>query len=234
MSDGTAERYMVLGCKPWNRRVFDEVIRHYPGAWTYMDGREELTPEQVSQVAPRYLFFLHWSWIVPEEIVGPYECVGFHMTDLPYGRGGSPLQNLIVRGHRRTVLTALRMVRDLDAGPVYLKKELSLEGSAEEILIRASHLAGHMIRRIITEHPDPIPQSGEPVVFQRRRPEQSRIPRLENLQTLYDFIRMLDAEGYPRAFLEHEGFRFEFCRAALRDGRINADVAITPCQESQS
>lgn len=30
--------------------------------------------------------------------------------------GGAPLQNLIQRGHRDTMLTALRMVREMDAG----------------------------------------------------------------------------------------------------------------------
>lgn len=38
---------------------------------------------------------------------------------------------------------------------------------------------------------------------------------------------MLDAEGYPRAFLSHAGYRFEFSRSALYDGRIVADVQIT-------
>jgi methionyl-tRNA formyltransferase len=37
---------------------------------------------------------------------------------------------------------------------------------------------------------------------------------------------MLDAEGYPRAFLEYGGFRLEFSRSALYDGRIVADVKI--------
>jgi len=55
------------------------------------------------------------------------------MTYMPYGRGGSPLQNLIVRGYRHTKLTALRMVEEFDAGPVYLKEDLCLEGNAEEI-----------------------------------------------------------------------------------------------------
>ncbi len=44
---------------------------------------------------------------------------------------------------------------------------------------------------------------------------------------MHDFIRMLDAEGYPRAFLQHSGFRFEFSRSALYDGRVVADVTIT-------
>jgi len=153
------------------------------------------------------------------------------MTDVPFGRGGSPLQNLIVRGHRRTKLTALRMVEDFDAGPVYFKEELCLEGNAEEIYIRASYLSAEMIHRIILEHPKPQPQTGESVIFKRREPQESRIPELPSLQGLYDFIRMLDAEGYPRAFIKHSGFCYEFTRAAYYDGKIVADVTITPMDE---
>jgi methionyl-tRNA formyltransferase len=38
---------------------------------------------------------------------------------------------------------------------------------------------------------------------------------------------MLDAEGYPRAFLETARFRLEFARAARRHGKIVADCTIT-------
>ena len=55
------------------------------------------------------------------------------MTDLPYGRGGSPLQNLIMMGKRNTKLTAFKCVKKLDSGPIYLKKKLSLDGNLEEI-----------------------------------------------------------------------------------------------------
>ena len=223
--------YIVAGSKPWNRRVFDEVIAKLPGEWHFIGSPQELTLENVKKIDPRYIFFLHWSWKVPAEIVDNYECVCFHMTDVPYGRGGSPLQNLIIRGHRHTKLTALRMVKELDAGPVYLKEDLCLEGSAEEIYIRASYLAAQMIRRIIEEQPKPQPQTGEVTIFKRRNPDESRIPELPDLHALYDFIRMLDAEGYPRAFLEYAGFRFEFSRAVLYNGRIIADVKITPVEK---
>jgi methionyl-tRNA formyltransferase len=43
---------------------------------------------------------------------------------------------------------------------------------------------------------------------------------------------MLDAEGYPKAFIDVKGFRYEFRRASLKDGRIVADVVITPKEES--
>lgn len=226
--------YIVAGAKAWNRRVFDEVIADYPGTWHFVSQPDELAPDRVASLAPRYIFFVHWSWKVPPKIINNYECVCFHMTDVPYGRGGSPLQNLIVRGHRRTKLTALRMVEDFDAGPVYLKEDLCLEGNAEEIFSRASYLSAQMIRYIIKEQPVPQPQVGEPVIFKRRKPHESRIPELPDLQALHDFIRMLDAEGYPQAFLEHGGFRYEFWRAALYDGRIVADVVITPMEHKDS
>lgn len=224
--------YIVGGAKPWNRRVFDEVIVNYAGDWRFFGAPGDLTYDRVSSLSPRYIFFLHWSWKVPAKIVDNYECVCFHMTDVPYGRGGSPLQNLIVRGHRRTKLTALRMCHDFDSGPVYLKEDLCLQGSAEEIYIHASYLSAEMVGRIIQEQPQPSPQEGEPTVFERRQPDQSAIPSLPDLEGVYDFIRMLDAEGYPRAFLEHEGFRYEFSRVTFYNGRLVADVEITPAEQA--
>lgn len=226
--------YVVVGSKPWNIRVFNEVISNYPGSWLFVGSQEELTPESMEKVNPKYVFFLHWSWKVPLEIINNYECVCFHMTDVPYGRGGSPLQNLIVRGHRLTKLTALRMVEDFDAGPVYYKEDLCLEGNAEEIYIRASYLSAQMIHRIVTEQPLPEQQKGEAIIFKRRKPHESRISELPTIKAVYDFIRMLDAEGYPRAFLKHSGFCYEFSRASYYDGKIIADVTITQMEEENS
>ncbi|GAB4407511.1 MAG: hypothetical protein Fur0044_00470 [Anaerolineae bacterium] len=226
--------YIVAGTKPWNQRVFNEIIKYLPGKWVFVGEKEQLMLDMVEQIRPRYIFFLHWSWLIPDEIINNYECVCFHMTDVPYGRGGSPLQNLILHGHHQTKLTALRMIHEFDAGPVYLKEDLGLAGSAEEIFIRATYLSAQMIERIIREEIQPVPQSGEVVVFKRRTPAQSAITDISSLQNLNDFIRMLDAEGYPKAFLTHQGFRYEFSRAALYDGRIIADVTITRLEDKPS
>lgn len=223
--------YLVLGYKPWSRRIFDQELRQLPGRWHYIESPADLGLAVVEELSPRYIFFLHWSWKVPDELVDRYECVCFHMTDVPFGRGGSPLQNLIVRGHRETRMTALRMSREFDAGPVYMKEPLSLEGGAEEIYLRAARLSAKMIQRIIQREPKPMPQRGKPVNFKRRKPEESEVGKAASLGELHDFIRMLDAEGYPRAFLIQSGFRFEFSRPALYDGRIVADVKITRADE---
>jgi methionyl-tRNA formyltransferase len=188
--------------------------------------REALDASALARIGPSYVFFPHWSWKIPAEVYDRFECVIFHMTDVPYGRGGSPLQNLIVRGHESTMLSALRCVAEMDAGPVYLKRPLSLLGTAEEILMRAGDLIGEMIVEIATTGPAPVAQSGEVVAFRRRTPADGALDDVATLAQAYDLIRMLDADGYPRAFADVGPFRLEFDRASLRLGEILADVRI--------
>ena len=158
------------------------------------------------------------------------------MTDLPYGRGGSPLQNLIQRGHRSTMLSGLRCTAELDAGPVYGKEPLCLLGTAEEIFIRANGLMEVMIEGIVRNRPDPQPQQGEPELFSRRKPEQSNLGHCPagDLSACYDQIRMLDADGYPHAFLEVHGLRLEFRRVNRRSDGLHADVVIKSISSSSS
>ncbi len=226
--------YVVAGSKPWNRRIFDTSIRTLPGRWVFVEDRCDLSASRLAEIGPRFVFFLHWSWIVPSEITDTFECVCFHMTDLPFGRGGTPLQNLIIRGLTDTVVTAFRMTSELDAGPVYLKHPLSLEGSAEEIYLRATETAAEMIARIAATEPKPSAQTGEVTTFRRRTPAESEITaEIDDLTGLHDHIRMLDADGYPHAFIRIGKLRFSFRRSVKGDDSLRADVEITydPAEE---
>ena len=219
--------YIVAGCKPWSRITFDRDIKKLPGNWIFAASPSELDAA-IKTSNPRFIFFLHWSFIVPEKITDNYECVCFHMTDVPFGRGGSPLQNLISRGLRTTKLTALRMDKGIDSGPVYGKKDMSLEGStAEEIYLRSNKIAAAMIEDIIWGELIPRPQRGESITFKRRGPMDSKIGG-QSLNAIHDHIRMLDADGYPNAYIEHDGFRYEFSRSSMYGNHIKADVRITP------
>ena len=88
-----------------------------------------------------------------------------------------------------------------------------------------------MIVEIIREKPAPVEQMGEPVIFKRRKPAESEMSGIMSLSELYDHIRMLDAEGYPRAFFKVGNFRFEFHRASLKNGKVNTDVEITAVRD---
>lgn len=214
-------RIIIATIKSWNIERAEALQRQYKGVHDIViyTTKEEFTTDNVCDFHPDYIFLPHWSYIMPREMTDNWECVVFHMTDLPYGRGGSPLQNLIVRGHRETKISAIRMTEKLDGGPVYMKHELSLEGSAQEIFVRCSDIIfQEMIPRFLAEGKEkmtPVPQEGEPVIFKRRKPEESRITSDMKTDQIYDYIRMLDAEGYPRAFIEFGDYRLEFEQAAL-------------------
>ena len=106
-----------------------------------------------------------------------------------------------------------------------------LNGSAREIFERTNKIISEMIIKIIENNIIPRPQKGNPIYFKRRKPEQSNIKDLENVEKIYDYIRMLDAEGYPKAYLETKYFKFEFSSASLKsDKTINADVKISKKQ----
>ena len=221
---------LLLSSRPWNSALADRLSRRLDRPVESINAPYQLTPEAVAAIDPQWIFVPHWSHWIPESIWGPWATVIFHMTDLPYGQGGSPLQNLIQRGHTSTMLTALRCSAGLDAGDVYLKQPLSLHGSAEEIFLRADGLIEQMIERIVREEPTATPQQGEPVLFSRRSPAQSHLASCPegDIAAWYDQIRMLDAEGYPHAFLEAHGMRMEFRRVCQRSDGLHADVRIIP------
>lgn len=225
--DHTNDRYVVVGRFPWNKKAFEARVGGET-RWRYVSTAEEV--EQLADGEASMAFFLHWSNLVPKRILESCECVCFHMTDVPYGRGGSPLQNLIVRGHHATILTALRMSEEFDAGAVYAKWPMSLEGTAEAILVRASQTAMDMAVELAADRPEPVEQQGEVTVFRRRRAVESKVPSGLTIDGLHDFIRMLDAEDYPRAFLEVDGYRLEFSRSGRYDGHVEASVTITPVE----
>lgn len=193
----------------------------------YINQKEELTAELLNKLHPRYVFFPHWSYKIPPEIYNNFECIIFHETDLPFGRGGSPIQNLIERGIYQTKITALKCNETFDAGDIYLKKDLSLkEKSAKELFIDIGNIVSSMIDEIIEKKIIPIPQQGQITTFKRRTPEQSNISDLNSLDKIFDYIRMLDAPGYPNAFLKHNNILYTFNNVKKENGKLIATVEI--------
>ncbi len=217
----------VIACRtPWFWDAWQHLAGSPSGRW--FEVREPpLTLEFLERIKPRYVFFPHWSQIVAAEIVEQWECVCFHSAPVPYGRGGSPVQNMIVRGHDSTEVTALRMVQEVDAGPVYLREQVSLLGGGDEVFLRIANVICKLILAMVSDQPTPVPQHGDVLSFKRRTPGDSRLPSETSLEGLFDFIRMLDAEGYPPAFADVGPWRLELRRPALRRGSIQADVRIT-------
>jgi len=228
------KRVVIATIKAWNIANAQFFSNRNPDLdVTIIKNKKEFTFTRIKKMNPDCIFFPHWSWIIPKEIYENFKCVVFHMTDLPFGRGGSPLQNLISRGIYETKISAIKVMEKIDAGPIYLKRKVNLKGSATQILKNISKkIIFNMIPYIIKKDPVPLPQKGKIVTFKRRKPFESDISKLHDIQKIYDYIRMLDAEGYPRAFFKTNKLKIEFFNASFDGKNLLADVKIRENDET--
>lgn len=222
--------YVIATTKSWNIDNVKKLRKKYSHEEFYLiTDKNELVLDFLDNKKPEYIFFPHWSWIIPPEIYEKYKCVVFHMTDLPFGRGGSPLQNLIVRGIYETKVSAIAVENGVDTGPVYFKEPINIsQGNADCILTMISDIIFEkMIPRFILDNPKPSRQVGEEVVFKRRTEKDSKIPEGLTQRQIYDYIRMLDGEGYPLAYKDVGDLRIYFKNARLQEDQVVAETIIT-------
>ncbi|WP_291329274.1 formyltransferase family protein [Desulfovibrio sp. UCD-KL4C] len=226
------KKIIIAAVKSWNisnARIFQkENLKKYQT--TIYSQQEDLTYQNIKKINPDYIFIPHWSWIIPSEIYSNFKCIIFHTSDLPYGRGGSPIQNQIIRGIKESKVCAIQCNSEIDAGDVYCKENVYLgRGNADEILIEISDIIfKKMIPHIIENEPASTPQLGEATTFKRRNKLQSNIQMntIENLDLLYDFIRMLDGEDYPPAYIELNNLKIYFSNVTKRGNRLEGRFEI--------
>lgn len=220
------KKYIVATIKDWHIDTFNQKKDSDFKGWVLIQDPKYLTVEFLNDFNPTYIFFPHWSWIVSKEITDNFNCVCFHSSDVPYGRGGSPIQNLIIRGHTETKISALKMVQELDAGPVYCKNPLSLKGAGQEVFERSASIIGDMMKWIADNDPIPVKQEGEPTVFARRKNQDNQLPKEGDLNYLYNHIRMLDVKTYPSSYINYGDFTLDFSDANLNEEFVDARIRI--------
>ena len=226
------DNIVIATIKEWNIENYFKLKEKYGHEFNFhlISNSEALTEEFIQKINPNYIFFLHWSWIIPKNIYNNFNCVLFHMTDLPYGRGGSPLQNLIMNKVYKTKISAIKVSENIDSGDIYLKESLDIStGSAQNIFKRSSQITFEkMIPEFLSSKLSAKEQSGEIVTFKRRTPEQSSIKTVKDLSltSLYDFIRMLDGEGYPKAYIEIENIKIEFSQVDKTDTQLSGKFEV--------
>lgn len=153
------------------------------------------------------LFMLSWShkaWPVDYD-----EAYVIHESDLPKGRGWSPLAWQVLEGKNTIPFTAFRVDDGIDTGPVVLRKELALTGYelADEIHQKSAELKCKMMLEILLSPVSETPQSGEPSHYARRTPEDSRLDLDKTLREQFSLMRICDPR-FP-AFFEIDGHRYE-------------------------
>ena len=101
-------KYIFCAYREHSLNVYKKLKKRYSNL-ILINKKENLTIDRINKVKPKYIFFPDWSWIVPNEIISNVNCICIHESDLPKFRGGSPIQNQVVRGIKNTKSTAFLM-----------------------------------------------------------------------------------------------------------------------------
>lgn len=171
-----------------------------------------------------FIFFPHFSEIISSDIYDKHLCIGFHTGDLPSDRGGSPIQNKIMTGDYLTKVSAFRITKDIDGGPIFAQRDINLsDGTIVQILHNLSQICATMMYEIVKVGPVAVEQKGEIQVKVRRKPSDSLLPKeCLNTRVIYDHIRMLDGLDYPRAYINWGQCVIELTEAKLDNGKLTA------------
>ena len=208
-----------------SNKLYQQLQYHYN--FTFISKKEDLNT-YVKNNNPDKIFFFHWSYIIPDNIINNHTCINIHTSNLPDGKGGSPLQNQIIDGIINTKVNALKMTNVVDGGPLYNSIPITLQGNLFDIWGTIRDASYHMILDIIENNLEPRDQMEDDNFVKYKRRYNNEIPFKDSneLTDIYDFIRMLDCDGYPNAYMIIGNYKLEFSRASFDGSNIISDVKI--------
>jgi len=216
-------KFVIITKKKWNIKNFSKLDNNFAVLKNY-------NYNKIKKLNPKILFFIHWSKRVPYEIYSKFLCIQFHTSDLPKFKGGSPIQNQILRGIKKTKITAFKISKQLDNGDICLKRNFILNGNAKDIFIRMEKICIEMILKIKKLNKLVFKkQIGKSSFYKRRKLSESELKfkKEKNLKYIYDFVRANDAPGYPAAFINYNNFKLELYDAKLVSKKLYAKIKIS-------
>ena len=129
-----------------------------------------------------------------------------HPSELPKGKGWSPLAWQVLEGENRIPLTLFEANDKVDDGDVYQVDYIEL--NASELNDEIKHLQGlktiEMILRYVDgfESREGIPQTGDETFYEKRTFKDSELNIYKNIDEQFNLLRVVDNERYPAFFLK--------------------------------
>jgi methionyl-tRNA formyltransferase len=169
------------------------------------------------------LFILSYLRIVPKSSLALHKNnIVVHASDLPQGKGWSPMPWQIVEGKNDIVFTLFEAAAEIDAGPYYEKRCLHLNGTElfDEWKALQSEMVVNMIRSFLASYPktEAKKQEGQEHFYRRRTRDDDQLDVKQPLEILFDRIRVCDPDRYP-AWFELRGRKYKLSIAPLQDSQ---------------
>jgi len=215
-------KVLCVGYRKWALNIYQKILQNYNGADIHIiRDFEEYSNSVVKDYKPDFILFYGWSWVVDSNIVDNYKCIMLHPSKLPKYRGGSPIQNQIIRGEKKSAVTLFIMNRKMDSGNIIFQESMSLSGSIEDIFQRIENLGYKGTVQFLDNPTNGVEQvETDATYFKRRSVKESEITLKElegqSGEYLYNKIRMLQ-DPYPNAYFQSKDGKKIFLTSAKLD-----------------
>jgi methionyl-tRNA formyltransferase len=147
-------------------------------------------------------------------------CLNVHASILPRWRGAAPIHRAVMAGDTETGVTLMRMVLELDAGPILGTRRIPIGPDDDTGVIHdrlaelGADLVAELLPRYLSGELEPVPQPAEGVTYAERiRPEDEWIRWNAPVVAVHNQVRGL--RPWPGASTLAGGERLKIWRTAL-------------------
>ena len=127
-----------------------------------------------------------------------------HASDLPKGKGWSPLAWQVERGVNIIPLTLFEASDACDSGDYYIKDGMSLNGTEliDSLHEKIARKLFEMIELFLSSYPmHAIPQNGTETFYHRRTLSDNKLDVHKTIKSQFNKMRVADNDRYPLFFV---------------------------------
>jgi methionyl-tRNA formyltransferase len=98
--------------------------------------------------------------LVKDPLLSRYDILNIHPSLLPRWRGAAPVERAIMAGDDETGVSIMRLVAELDAGPVYAQRAVPIEPTDDyaSLAQRLQRTSVDLLTGVLNDRPEPTPQ----------------------------------------------------------------------------
>jgi methionyl-tRNA formyltransferase len=185
-------------------------------------GIEVRQPESIADFDPEedMVVLAAYGALVPEAVLDRALWLNVHPSLLPRWRGAAPIERALMAGDPETGVTIIKLVPELDAGPIAAQRSFPLreEDDFGSVSARAAELGSELIDEVLPE-PSFIPQAEEGVTYAEKiEPEDRELDWNRPPEELLNRVRALSPHIGARAELHDRPVTI--WRARIEDGKL--------------